>query len=170
MTYLQYAILTTPVGPLLLCADKDSLRNVCWHSEQINTDAYKSWSSRDTVYFGRSPQPNSIIAQANTQLREYFANKRTTFDIPLWREEGSDFQKSVWRALEAIPYGQTCSYGELAKSLGNPNASRAVGSACGSNPISIITPCHRVIGGDGDLTGFAGGKARKEILLTLESN
>jgi methylated-DNA-[protein]-cysteine S-methyltransferase len=93
---------------------------------------------------------------------------RKQFDIPLCRETGSEFQQSVWNALAEIPYGHTLSYGELAKHLKNPNASRAVGAACGANPISIFTPCHRVVGGDGSMTGFAGGMVRKELLLGLE--
>lgn len=97
-----------------------------------------------------------IIKQAAKQLDEYFNQKRKSFDLPL-KIEGTDFQKKVWKALQKIPYGKTSSYGELAKTIGSPKASRAVGMANNKNPISIIIPCHRVIGADGTLVGYAGG-------------
>ncbi len=102
------------------------------------------------------------------QLREYFAGKRADFDLPL-APEGTEFQRSVWRNLQDIPYGETISYGELAKRVGNPKASRAVGAANGQNPIPIVIPCHRVIGANGKLTGFGGGLPTKEALLALET-
>jgi methylated-DNA-[protein]-cysteine S-methyltransferase len=101
------------------------------------------------------------------QLREYFAGKRAAFDLPL-APEGTAFQRSVWRQLQEIPYGETISYGELARRVGNPKASRAVGSANGANPVPIVIPCHRVIAGDGTLGGFGGGLLTKQTLLTLE--
>src|ERR1700688_3149557 len=101
------------------------------------------------------------------QLREYFAGKRTEFSLPL-APEGTAFQRSVWRQLQAIPYGETISYGELARRVGNPKASRAVGSANGANPLPIVIPCHRVIAGDGTLGGFGGGLPTKQTLLALE--
>jgi methylated-DNA-[protein]-cysteine S-methyltransferase len=107
------------------------------------------------------------LPEAVRQLREYFAGERRAFDLPLCLS-GTDFQKLVWRQLTAIPFGETWSYGQLAKSLGNPSACRAVGLANGKNPIAIIVPCHRVIGADGTLTGFGGGLPRKEWLLTHE--
>ncbi len=102
------------------------------------------------------------------QLDEYFAGERTTFDVPL-RLEGTEFQQRVWDALCAIPYGETISYGELARRVGNPKASRAVGSANGRNPVAIIVPCHRVIAADGTLGGYGGGLGRKTVLLDLEA-
>jgi methylated-DNA-[protein]-cysteine S-methyltransferase len=110
---------------------------------------------------------STVLARAEKQLAEYFASKRSTFDLPL-SPDGTDFQRRVWRALETIPFGETWSYGELAKKIGNPTASRAVGAANGQNPLWIIVPCHRVIGADGSLTGYAGGMTAKKWLLAHE--
>ena len=103
-----------------------------------------------------------------TQLDEYFAGERTAFDLPL-RQEGSAFEQRVWAELLAIPYGETASYGEIAARIGRPGMARAVGRANARNPIAIICPCHRVIGGDGSLTGYGGGLDTKRALLELES-
>ena len=108
------------------------------------------------------------LREAQRQLEEYFAGERTEFSLPL-ESHGTDFQQRVWRALRAIPFGTTISYGELARRIGNPRAVRAVGLANGRNPISIIVPCHRVIGANGTLTGYGGGLERKRFLLALES-
>ncbi len=109
-----------------------------------------------------------LLDRAEQQLAEYFAGERTTFDLPL-ASEGSEFQKKVWAELQRIPYGETASYGDIARRLGyEPVISRAVGAANGANPIPIIVPCHRVIGSDGSLTGYAGGLERKKTLLDLE--
>lgn len=108
-----------------------------------------------------------VLVEAAKQLERYFAGERTAFDLPL-DFNGTDFQKSVWAALLAIPFGETRSYGEIAAQLGRPGASRAVGAANGRNPISIIAPCHRVVGSTGKLTGFAGGLEAKAFLLGLE--
>jgi methylated-DNA-[protein]-cysteine S-methyltransferase len=107
------------------------------------------------------------LPEAVRQLEEYFAGNRRVFDLPL-HLDGTEFQLRVWRALTEIPYGETRSYGELAQYIGNPNASRAVGLANGRNPISILVPCHRVIGADGSLTGYGGGLPRKQWLLAHE--
>ena len=120
----------------------------------------------------RVAPPESASAQRTLetvvrQLEEYFAGTRKVFRLPLGAE-GTPFQRSVWSALCTIPYGETTSYGELARRLGNPKATRAVGAANGRNPISIIVPCHRVIGADGSLTGFGGGLHRKRTLLAWE--
>ena len=112
---------------------------------------------------GRDP----VLELAARQLREYFAGERTAFDLPL-ALEGTAFQQEAWRALAAIPYGDTISYGEQAARLGRPDAVRAVGAANGANPIPIVLPCHRVIGADGSLTGFGGGLETKRRLLDLE--
>lgn len=109
-----------------------------------------------------------LIKRAAKQLDEYFNKKRKTFDLPL-KPEGTDFQKKVWKALQRIPYGTTASYGEIAAAIGNHKASRAVGMANNRNPIAIIIPCHRVIGADGSLVGYAGGLEIKKILLELEN-
>ena len=108
-----------------------------------------------------------LLDAAEAQLREYFAGARRTFDLPL-APHGTAFQQRVWAALRAIPYGETCTYGELAAAIGSPNASRAVGMANHRNPIPIIIPCHRVIGANGTLTGYAGGLEIKRKLLALE--
>lgn len=111
---------------------------------------------------------DAAFEDARQQLREYFAGERTRFSLPL-RMEGTDFQRAVWRGLLDIEYGETISYGELARRIGRPGASRAVGLANGRNPVSIVVPCHRVIGSSGSLTGYGGGMERKRFLLDLES-
>ena len=110
-----------------------------------------------------------LLERAAKQLDEYFAGKRTSFDLPL-EPEGTPYRKKVWQVLTEIPYGQTMTYGEIARRTGNPQASRAVGGANHHNPIPIVIPCHRVIGAGGKLTGYAGGLPRKEFLLALERN
>lgn len=111
--------------------------------------------------------PDEILLEAKRQLEEYFAGTRTIFDLPL-SPQGTPFQMDVWRALQAIPYGQTASYGDIARAVGRPKACRAVGQANHVNPISIIIPCHRVVGSDGALTGYGGGMDAKIALLALE--
>jgi len=113
-------------------------------------------------------QPSEVLERTAAQLAEYFAGHRRRFDLPL-APRGTEFQISVWQALRAIPHGETRSYGELARSLGRPAASRAVGAANGKNPISIIVPCHRVVGANGHLTGYAGGVPAKRWLLDHEA-
>ena len=108
-----------------------------------------------------------LLEKAEAQLQEYFAGKRKTFDLPL-KLEGTEFQERVWQALCRIPYGSTCSYSELAAAAGRPKAIRAAAQACHVNPIGIVVPCHRVIGKDGSLTGYAGGIEKKKFLLELE--
>jgi methylated-DNA-[protein]-cysteine S-methyltransferase len=112
-------------------------------------------------------ETRGLLDRVEAQLNEYFAGKRTTFDLPL-EPSGTDFQLSVWKLLRKIPYGVTTSYGELARRLGDPKATRAVGAANGANPIPIIVPCHRVVGSKGELTGFGGGIERKRWLLEHE--
>ena len=126
------------------------------------------------VYFNESPKlkdteikETDLIKEAAQQLKEYLAGKRKSFNIPLM-PEGTEFQKSVWEALQQIPYGKTCSYGEIAEKIGNPKACRAVGMANNKNPIGIFIPCHRVIGANGKLVGYAGGLEMKEHLLAIE--
>jgi len=111
---------------------------------------------------------DSRFADVARQLEEYFAGERTTFDVRL-RMHGGPFEREVWAELERIPYGETASYGEIARRVGRPHASRAVGAANGRNPIAIIVPCHRVIGSNGTLTGYGGGLERKRALLDLEA-
>lgn len=125
------------------------------------------------VGFGKKPpfeatQCNSpLLFQAHTQLSEYLNGNRVAFDLP-FKVTGTSFEQDVWRQLLSIPYGQTITYSELARRVGRPNAARAVGAACGKNPIAIFVPCHRVVGQGGHLTGYAWGKERKAALLALE--
>jgi methylated-DNA-[protein]-cysteine S-methyltransferase len=142
----------SPIGELLLVGDGRSLHRLHMLDAPART---------------RLPRDDDAFAAVREQLAEYFAGERQTFDVPL-AMEGTEFQRAVWSALREIPYGETTSYGELARRLGRPEASRAVGAANGSNPIAVIVPCHRVIGADGSLTGFGGGLERKRTLLDLE--
>ena len=114
-----------------------------------------------------SPPPTPLLREVQCQLNAYFSGKLQNFDLPL-SPQGTPFQQAVWCALHAVPYGQTCTYGEIAAAIGNPNACRAVGMANHRNPIPILIPCHRIIGSDGSLTGYAGGLAVKQALLRLE--
>nr|WP_299246040.1 methylated-DNA--[protein]-cysteine S-methyltransferase [uncultured Halomonas sp.] len=111
--------------------------------------------------------PHPLIDDCKTQLEEYFQGRRQHFDVPL-APEGTDFQKRVWRQLRAIPFGETCSYAMISQKIASPKSHRAVGAANGRNPLSIIVPCHRVIGSNGQLTGYAGGLERKQWLLQHE--
>jgi len=155
---MNYTYLETRIGTLLIAGDEEAVRYIQFPKNGKAVRPQADWreSSRGAV------------AEAVRQLREYFAGKREQFDLPL-HPEGTAFQRGVWRRLQEIPYGETISYGELAKRVGNPKASRAVGAANGQNPIPIVIPCHRVIGADGKLTGFGGGLPIKEALLTLET-
>ena len=151
-----YSHIASPIGPLLLAADDSGLQQILFPSN------------------GKAAVPESNWQESSTSLREtvrqieaYFSGQLETFDIAL-APKGTPFQQKVWTELRSIPYGETISYGELARRIGNPNASRAVGLANGSNPIPIIIPCHRVIGSNGKLTGYGGGLPIKEKLLALE--
>lgn len=119
--------------------------------------------------FGKADgdNPSPVLCMAKTQLEEYFSGSRTAFDLPL-QPQGTEFQRTVWQALCEIPYGETATYGEIAAKISNPKACRAVGMANNRNPIAIIIPCHRVVGANGTLTGYAGGLDKKEFLLKLE--
>jgi methylated-DNA-[protein]-cysteine S-methyltransferase len=153
---LYWHELDSPVGRLLVAGDGKSLIQVHFQSGPRPLRPPKSWIA--------DPAP---FRAAIAQLGEYFAGARRTFELPL-APRGTEFQRRVWRALREIPYGKTISYGELARRIGQPSASRAVGLANGANPLPIIVPCHRVIGADGTLTGFGGGLAVKRKLLALE--
>ena len=156
---LFYKEIESPVGKLKLVASADALVAVLWQREDQNRVKLDA-ATLD------SQQP--ILLETERQLSEYFSGGRTEFDLPL-QPDGSEFQKKVWRALREIPFGQTRSYIELAKALGSSKAARAVGAANSKNPLSIIVPCHRVVGADGSLTGFAGGIETKAALLAHES-
>ncbi|HLK51479.1 MAG TPA: methylated-DNA--[protein]-cysteine S-methyltransferase [Bryobacteraceae bacterium] len=151
-----YQWMDSPTGQLLLVADETGLRQVAFAAGRTPPRVAPSWQ-----------QDDRYLREAMRQLRSFFAGTLERFDLPL-RPAGTDFQQSVWSQLCLIPYGQTISYGELARRLGNPAASRAVGLANGSNPIAIIIPCHRVIGSNGKLTGYGGGLENKQWLLDFE--
>ncbi len=156
---LFYKEIESPVGKLKLVASSNALVAVLWEREQPNR------VKLDTAALD-SQQP--ILLETERQLAEYFSGGRTDFDLPL-QPDGSEFQKKVWRALREIPFGQTRSYLDLARAIGSAKAARAVGAANSKNPLSIIVPCHRVVGSDGSLTGFAGGVETKAALLALET-
>jgi methylated-DNA-[protein]-cysteine S-methyltransferase len=154
-----YVIPESPVGTLALAADDD---------DRLCRLEFGEWSPRArAAEIVRVGEADGVIAETLRELDEYFAGTRHEFAVPL-APRGTPFQLAVWDALRAIPYGETTSYGEIARSVGRPNAVRAVGQANGRNPIAIIVPCHRVIGSDNSLTGYGGGMDRKRYLLGLE--
>jgi methylated-DNA-[protein]-cysteine S-methyltransferase len=153
---VRYAHLESPIGPLLLAAEDAALREIRFASNGSPAQPDDEWINDP-----------SALAEATRQLGLYFAGELESFTIQL-SPKGTVFQQKVWAELCRIPYGHTISYGELARRVGNPNASRAVGLANGSNPIPIIIPCHRVIGSNGKLTGYGGGLHIKEKLIALE--
>jgi methylated-DNA-[protein]-cysteine S-methyltransferase len=148
----------SPMGTMLLAASEKGLAGV-WFVGQRHGPDTRGW-------YEDAEHP--VLRQAVAQLVEYFAGQRTGFDLPLDLQGGTPFQQSVWDALLRIPRGGTTSYAELARRLGKPQAARAIGAAVGRNPVSIVVPCHRVLGTDGTLTGYAGGLERKTALLQLE--
>lgn len=167
MSLIRYTRISSPVGDLLLVGEvtheRPGARLLALHG----------------IYFAAAPHARRAIPEGAIedgrafsnvarQLGAYFDGTRTTFEIEL-APRGTAFQREVWRALTEIPYGTTSSYGEIARSIGRPSAVRAVGAANAKNPISIVVPCHRVVGHDGNLTGYAGGMANKRALLTLEA-
>jgi methylated-DNA-[protein]-cysteine S-methyltransferase len=148
----------SPLGPMIVAATDSGLAGL-WFDGQRHLPDSSAWPMQ--------PQ-HPVLRQAITQLEEYFGGRRTSFDLPLDLQGGTAFQQSVWQALLSIPRGGTTSYGVLSQRIGQPAAVRAVGAAVGRNPLSIIVPCHRVLGADGSLTGYAGGLQRKSALLQLE--
>jgi methylated-DNA-[protein]-cysteine S-methyltransferase len=154
---VYYCYLETPIGELLLAGDAEGLTLIGFPKGSMRREPESAW------IFNEKP-----LSEARRQLREYFAGERREFDLPV-KLRGTDFQVSVLRALQEIPYGETVSYGEIARRIGRPRAVRAVGAANGRNPLPIVVPCHRVIGSTGDLTGFGGGLDTKEALLRLEA-
>lgn len=149
---------STPLGTVILAATPRGLSGL-WFDGQRHQPDVSAWRRDDT---------HELLQRAAAQLGEYFAARREAFDLPLDMSAGSAFQQAVWQALRRIPGGQTVSYGQLSQQLGRASAVRAVGAAIGRNPISIIVPCHRVVGADGSLTGYAGGLDRKTMLLRRE--
>lgn len=154
----EYTLMPSPVGVLTLVARNGELGAILWETERANR-----------VRLGELIESNhsQVLLETERQLHEYFDGTRKQFELEL-DFAGTDFQKRVWQALLTIPFGETRSYSQIAHQIDNPKAVRAVGAANGRNPISIIAPCHRVIGASGGLTGFAGGLAAKQYLLALE--
>lgn len=155
---LYATTMPSPVGTLTLVASDAGLAAVLWEDDR---------PGRVVLEDAESNPDHPVLAAASSQLGEYFAGIRTRFDLPL-APRGTPFQRQVWAALDTIPFGETRSYAQIAAQVGRPTAARAVGAANGRNPVSIVTPCHRVVGTNGMLTGFAGGLAAKDYLLTLE--
>ena len=155
-----HIVVPSPIGSLTLVAEHGRLTGLYMdtHGRQPGSD----------VLGGTGDPADQPFAPAVRQLEDYFAGRLTAFDLPL-EPAGTQFQRRVWAALETIPYGETWSYGQLARAIGHASASRAVGLANGRNPIAVVIPCHRVIGSDGSLTGYGGGLDRKRYLLRLEA-
>ena len=154
----EYKVISSPVGKLKLVASQKGLAAILWEKE----------NPRRVPLGPMIEAPaNKLLLETERQLSAYFGGKLKRFTVPL-DFKGTEFQKSVWKALLAIPFGETRTYAAIARQLGKPEASRAVGAANGRNPISIIAPCHRVLGSSGKLTGFAGGLEAKQYLLGLE--
>ena len=156
--HYAYKRTETPVGRLTLVASDKGLAAILWQNDP---------PGRVRLRLDQEDDRHPVLLAAERQLNEYFAGTRTAFEIPL-DMSGTDFQRQVWQALLRIPYGETRSYQEIAAELGRPTAARAVGAANGRNPLSIVAPCHRVVGASGALTGFAGGLDVKARLLALE--
>ena len=155
-----HKVVRTPVGALTLVGGDAGLAAILWEDDRP-----------DRVRLDRGPEApdHPALIESGRQLAEYFAGSRTAFTVALDLSTGTEFQQAVWRALRTIPYGETRTYGQIAAQIGRATAVRAVGAANGKNPLSIVAPCHRVIGSTGKLTGFAGGLAVKQHLLDLES-
>ena len=157
-TMNSYSVINSPIDDIMLVADDSALIGIYF----VGCDHIPAASRRGTL----NPK-HPVLQRAATQLDEYFAGKRAKFSLPL-RLAGTEFQEKVWREIARIPYGETISYSDLAKRAGATQAIRAVGTSTGRNPVSIVIPCHRVVGKDGNMRGFAGGLERKRRLLDLE--
>ncbi|PHM20660.1 MAG: cysteine methyltransferase [Curvibacter sp. PD_MW3] len=157
-THLQTAVFDSPLGPITLAASAQGLAGA-WFEGDLHRPDTSAWPAAPT---------HPLLQRAQHQLQAYFAGQATRFDLPLDLQNGTAFQQTVWRALLALPFGTSTSYGALSVQLGKPKAMRAVGAAVGRNPLIIFVPCHRVLGADGALTGFAAGLPRKRALLQLE--
>jgi methylated-DNA-[protein]-cysteine S-methyltransferase len=153
-----HTTIASPLGELILVAEDGTLSGVYFPGH---------WTRPDPATFGERSEHR--LEQVEEQLAEYFAGQRTSFELPT-AATGSPFQRQVWELIDRIPYGQTTTYGQLAGELGDPALARRVGNAVGHNPLSVIVPCHRVVGKDGKLTGYAGGLQRKRFLLDLEAS
>ena len=156
---MRHTTVESPLGPLTLVADGDALVGVYLADQRHRPP--------DERFGAPAPAGDATLTRAADELAEYFAGRRTRFTVPL-RAAGTAFQRAVWDRIAAIPFGATATYTDLAAALGRPTATRAVGAAVGRNPLSVVVPCHRVLGAGGALTGYAGGLDRKRALLALE--
>jgi methylated-DNA-[protein]-cysteine S-methyltransferase len=154
MGTVERTVVLTPIGGIGLAVDNGAVVGVSFGADPAA---------------GFAPVTSAVLADAVHQLEEYCAGTRMEFELPLMFERGSDFERAVWKAIAEIPYGETQSYGAIARSVGEPGGAQAVGLACNRNPLPIIVACHRVIGSDGKLVGFGGGLDRKRWLLQLEA-
>ena len=154
---LAYDVYQSPQGPMLITATSKGLAGI-YFKGQKHFPKKREW---------RRDARHPVLREARRELAEYFAGRRTRFDVPL-DPQGTAFQRKVWKAIAKVAFGKTLSYGELAKRAGYPGSARAAGAATGRNPIGIIVPCHRIVGSNGSLTGYAGGLERKRALLALE--
>jgi methylated-DNA-[protein]-cysteine S-methyltransferase len=160
MIMRYYDTYQSPHGRMLLVATEDGISGVFFNGQKYFPEKEKQW---------RRDPDHRPLKQAKRELTEYFAGKRKRFEVAL-DPEGTPFQRSVWKAISTVRFGDTLSYGELARRAGHTGSARAAGAATGRNPLSIIVPCHRIMGSDGSLTGYAGGLARKRALLALEGS
>ena len=155
----SYDYFASPQGRMLLVAEDKALTAVCFVGQKYAPRVAADWK-RDGAH--------ALLRQAKRELAEYFAGKRTRFSVKL-APHGTPFQRSVWKAIAGVGFGKTIPYAELARRAGRPGSARAAGAATGRNPIGVIVPCHRIVGSNGSLTGYAGGLAKKRALLALES-
>lgn len=153
-----YTEMPSPLGTLLLTAEDGALTGVHFPGQKHDRPRQPDWQRADD---------EPVLAHTRSQLAEYFEGRRAAFDLPL-APHGTPFQQAVWQALLAVPFGTTSTYGAIAAAIRRPTAVRAVGAAIGANPIGIVIPCHRIVGADGSLTGYAGGLDRKAKLLAVE--
>jgi methylated-DNA-[protein]-cysteine S-methyltransferase len=158
MTMRYYDTYESPHGGMLLVATEDGISGVFFNGQKYFPEKEKHW---------RRDPDHKLLKQARRELTEYFAGRRRRFEVAL-DPQGTPFQRSVWKAISTVRFGDTLSYGELARRAGHAGSARAAGAATGRNPLSIIVPCHRIMGSDGSLTGYAGGLARKRALHALE--
>ena len=160
LSSILYSVRPSPLGPMLLATGPQGLSGI-WFVGQQHFPDYSAWQDDDA---------HPALLSAHEQLLAYFEARLESFDLPLQFLGGTPFQQAVWRALQDIPFGETTTYGDIAQRIGKPQAVRAVGAAIGRNPWSVVVPCHRVVGANGALTGYAGGLDRKKHLLALEAH
>jgi len=158
LTVVYFDCMPSPLGEIVLASNGDALSGAWFDGQRYQPQIGPAWQRRPDL---------PLLRRAAAELAEYFAGERIAFDVPL-APVGTPFQRDVWRAIASVPYGATIAYRELAARAGRPESIRAAGAATGRNPLSIVVPCHRIVGADGALTGYAGGLARKRALLALE--